>query len=241
MAVTPVSASSIQRTVMISGANRGIGRAIAERCLLDGHRLSLGCREPHGLDASPFGQQEAVACFPYEARDPQTASTWVRASVERFGAVDALVNAAGALASVPFLFEPGADAAIRELFDINVMGPWWLSRAAWPHLAASGHGRVVNLVSMSGKRVKGSMAAYPVSKFALLGLGQAMRNSGWDAGIRVTSLCPGWVNTDMAAGKGVPAAAMAQPQDLAELVATLLRLPNAAVPHEIACNCILEP
>ena len=94
---------------------------------------------------------------------------------------------------------------------------------------------------MSGKRSKGRLAAYTTSKFALLGLCQTMRNEGWEAGIRVTAICPGWVNTDMAAAvQAIPAEAMTQPQDIAALSAELLRLPNSAVPFELAINCTLE-
>jgi NAD(P)-dependent dehydrogenase (short-subunit alcohol dehydrogenase family) len=74
-----------------------------------------------------------------------------------------------------------------------------------------------------------------------MGLCQAMRNEGWASGIRVTALCPGWVNTEMAAQiKAIPATAMTQSEDLAELVSTLLELPATAVPFELAVNCLLE-
>ena len=121
------------------------------------------------------------------------------------------------------------------------MGPWWLTRAAWPQLQSSGHGRIQVLVSMSGKLVKGRMAGYPVSKFALMALCQSMRNEGFEHGIRVTAICPSWVNTAMARPvSSLPAKSMTQPQDLAGLMASLLELPDEAVPFEIAINCALE-
>ena len=80
---------------------------------------------------------------------------------------------------------------------------------------------------MSGKRSKGRLAGYTASKFALMGLCQTMRNEGWEQGIRVTAVCPSWVNTDMAAGvSSLPKPAMTQPQDLAALTSQLLTLPN---------------
>ena len=125
--------------------------------------------------------------------------------------------------------------------NVNVMGPWWLTRAAWSELCQSGEGRIQVLVSMSGKRVKGQMAGYPVSKFALMGLCQSMRNTGWDQGIRVTALCPSWVNTKMANGiSRLSPEEMTQPCDLAALSSQLLALPNAAIPFEVAMNCALE-
>jgi NAD(P)-dependent dehydrogenase (short-subunit alcohol dehydrogenase family) len=228
------------RTVLISGATGGIGRAIAERLRQEGHRLSLGCRRPETLADTPLGRDPAVQLVPYDATEPARATAWVEAAAGRFGGPDSLIHVAGMLSRVPLLFPDGAEAEIRRCFEVNVMGPWWLTRAAWPHLAAHGRGRIVTLSSMSGKRVKGRLTAYPVSKFALQALGQAMRNEGWEAGIRVTSLCPGWVNTAMASQVPSDPLAMIQPEDIAEIVATLLQLPNAAIPQEIALNSELE-
>ena len=128
-----------------------------------------------------------------------------------------------------------------ELWRVNVMGPWLLTRAAWPALVASSQGRIQVLVSMSGKRCKGTLAGYTASKFALMGLCQAMRNEGWEQGIRITAICPGWVNTDMASAvQSMAPEAMTQPEDLGRLSAHLLTLPDSAVPFELAVNASLE-
>jgi len=234
------------RTLMISGANRGIGRAIATRALADGHRLSLGVRDPKALAESEMSRSDRVLLHRYDALEPETAKDWVWATQERFGAdtggIDSVIHCAGIFSRVGLLFGEGEETEIERLWQVNVMGPWWLSRAAWPALVASGDGRVIVLVSMSGKRVKGNLAAYASSKFALMALCQTMRHEGWSAGIRVTAICPGWVNTAMAAAvTAVPPEAMTQPEDLATLTSTLLQLPAAAVPFELAVNCVLEP
>ena len=228
------------RTVLISGASRGIGRAIAHRLLADGHRLSLGMRDPNAACAAGFDPAN-VLVQPYDAEDPASAEAWVAASVERFGAIDTVVHCAGVFARTPLLFAEGQQAELEQLWRVNLMGPWWLTRAAWPQLAADGAGRIVVLVSMSGKRSKGTLAGYTASKFALMGLAQTMRNEGWQHGIRVSAICPSWVNTDMAAAvKAMPKEAMSQPEDIASLTAQLLELPNSCVPFELALNCNLE-
>jgi NAD(P)-dependent dehydrogenase (short-subunit alcohol dehydrogenase family) len=182
-----------------------------------------------------------VHLHPYEATDPNAADAWVAAAGERFGGIDGLLHCAGIFSRVGVLFRAGEEAEIERLWQVNLMGPWWLSRAAWPHLEACGDGRVITLVSMSGKRIKGTLAAYGTSKFALMGLCQAMRNEGWGRGIRVTAVCPGWVNTDMAAAvSALPKREMTQPEDLATLVCDLLTLPSSCVPFELAVNCVLE-
>ena len=230
----------MSRTVLISGASRGIGRAIAERLLAQGHRLSLGVRRPEDLLGTALDRPE-VQLHPYEASDPASAQAWVDAAAARFGSFDTVVHSAAVFSRVPLLFDEAQQAEIEQLWQINVMGPWWLTRAAWPQLAAHGQGRLVVLVSMSGKRSKGRLAGYTASKFALMGLCQTMRNEGWEQGIRVTAICPSWVNTDMAAAvQAMPVEAMTQPGDIAALTAQLLEMPNSCVPFELAVNCNLE-
>lgn len=230
----------MQRTILITGASRGIGRSIAERLLRDGHRLSLGLRQPDQLDGT-FLDHPDVHRVVYDAADASAAEALVTAAERRWGGMDTLIHCAGCLHRTPLLFDDAAEAELEELWRINLMGPWRLTRAAWPLLKRSGQGRIQVLVSMSGKRVKGRMAGYPVSKFGLMALCQAMRNEGWDDGIRVTAICPSWVATEMALGvSSLPAEAMTQPDDLAEISSSLLHLGNAAVPFELALNCALE-
>jgi NAD(P)-dependent dehydrogenase (short-subunit alcohol dehydrogenase family) len=188
---------------------------------------------------------------PYLAEDPATAQDWVEATANHFGGFDSVIHSAGIFSRVPLLFEQHEESEITHTMDVNLMGPWWLTRAAWSQLASHGEGRIQVMVSMSGKRSKGRLAAYSASKFALLGLCQTMRNEGWEAGIRVTAICPGWVNTDMAAAvrsgpsdrwpaQSMEAQAMTQPEDIASMSAELLRLPNRAVPFEIAVSSSLD-
>ena len=115
-------------------------------------------------------------------------------------------------------------------------------RAAYPHLKSAGSGRVVNIVSLSGKRVKSAaIGAYAMSKHAALALTHATRYSGWDHGIRATAIMPGWVNTDMAASvSSIPYEQMTQPESVARLVAMVLTLPNTASVAELPVNSVLE-
>jgi NAD(P)-dependent dehydrogenase (short-subunit alcohol dehydrogenase family) len=242
------------RTVLVSGASRGIGRAAALRLLADGHRVSLGLRQPlpaqEWLTAAPQAAEEwleRLLIRPYDAQPTGNAQAdrspeaWVGATLERWGTLDAVVNSAGIFSRVGLCFAPQDEEEIQRVLEVNLLGPWRLSRAAWPHLAACGDGRVITLVSMSGKRVKGNLAAYSASKFALLALCQTMRNEGWDQGIRVTAVCPSWVNTEMAAAvTALPKEAMTQPDDLAASISHLLSLPASAVPFEFSVSCQLE-
>jgi len=225
------------RVVMISGASRGIGRAIAECLARRGYTLSLGARRPDSL-ADLVGEQ--ILAHAYDAIHLASAEDWVEDTLERFGRIDGLVNNAGILLEAAL--EDGEEAAFDRLWQVNVKGPLRLTRLALPHLKASGAGRVVNVVSLSGKRVKGDNAGYAMSKFAAMALSHATRRAGWDHGVRVCAVCPSFVATDMTAGarERVPGAAMIQPADLAELVATVLALPNSASVAELLVNYTFE-
>jgi len=226
------------RVVMVSGAGRGIGRAIALRLAAEGYGLSLGLRDPAAAAALAAPQTLLAA---YDATDAGSPAAWVAATVARFGRVDAVVANAGIYHDLDV--EAGGEAELDAMWTVNAKAPWRLVRAAWPHLKAAGSGRVVTIASMSAKRVKsGRMTGYAMSKFAALAFTHGVRHSGHAHGIRATAVCPGFVATDMTADvEQPPAAAMTQPADLAALVAAVLALPNTAVMPELAVNCVLEP
>ena len=229
------------RVIMVSGANRGIGLAVARALEARGYSLSLGARDLEGLAGATadFAAERVERAF-YEATAGESAEAWVADTMARFGRLDGLVNAAGILRSASL--EAPDEAALEELWRVNVIGPFTLTRLALPHLKAGGQGRVVNLASLSGKRVvAGSGAGYPMTKFAVVALSHATRQLLWDDGVRVTAVCPGYVATDMVSHVTSHAAeAMTQPADLAELVATVIALPNSASVPELLVNCRLE-
>ena len=222
------------RVVMVSGAARGIGRAVTERLLAAGFRVSAGVRDSRGL-----ADTDRLMLHRYDAEDPHAAPAWVAATLARFGALHALVPVAGI--NTRFELTDADEAPLDALWAVNVKAPLRLIRAALPQLKACGHGRVITLASLSGKRVRNANIGYAMSKFALVALTHAVRQSGWEHGVRATALCPGFVATDMTGGvTRVPRAAMGEPGDIALLVETLLRLSNTASVAELLVNCQLE-
>lgn len=228
------------RVIMISGANRGIGAAVS-RCLYDkGYQLSLGARNPESLtgviiDADP----DRVLQHAYDAKDESLAKTWTEATLSRFGRIDGLVNNAGMFCDVTI--ESGDLDTLDEAWVVNVKGPLILLRHTLPYLRKSGTGRVVNVASASGKRVAGTNVGYTMTKFAVVALTHQVRHDAWDDGVRAMALCPGFVATDMAMSiTNRDVSTMTQPEDLAELVATAIALPNTSSVAEIAVQSIYE-
>ena len=233
------------RTILISGANSGIGLNIAYRELKNGNRISIGIRDLKSIKGSIIDPQkwpkEKILINKYDALDKLTAEKWIKNTIINYGGFDSLINCAGVLSKIPFLYKNGDEEEILNTFNINFLAIWNLCRLSWEFLSQSNNGRIIVLVSMSGKRSKGDLAAYSSSKFALMSLCQTMKNKGWEENIRVTAICPSWVNTKMAEKiSSLEKSKMTQPEDIAEICSTILKLPMQSVPFEIALNCNYE-
>lgn len=229
------------RTFMISGANRGLGNAIARRLHADGYNVSVGGRDADALAASMEGlAADRLLCHRYDASAAGTDETWLAATIERFGGLDGLVNNAGIIDTAPF--DDLTDDSLDEMWTVNVKAPTRLIRLALPSLRASGSGRVVNIASLSGVRVAGTFApGYAMSKHAVIALTEAVKQAAWHDGVRVTAVCPGFIATDMTSDFGEDPATMIDAADLAELLSTTLRLPNTAAVAQLNVSCRLEP
>jgi NAD(P)-dependent dehydrogenase (short-subunit alcohol dehydrogenase family) len=219
------------RVAMVSGATRGIGHAVSERLLAAGYTVSAGVRDPSRLPV-----HDRLSGHLFEAAGTGSAEAWVAATIARHGRIDALVNAAG-INPHGTLLDPD-ESAFDAMWTVNAKGPMRVIRAAWPHLVAAGEGRVVNISSLSGKRVRNDNLGYAMSKFAVMALTQEVRRQGWEHGIRATAVCPGFVDTDMTAHvTKVTRESMSSPEDIAALIEAVLRLPNTATVAELLVNC----
>jgi NAD(P)-dependent dehydrogenase (short-subunit alcohol dehydrogenase family) len=226
------------RVVMLSGASRGIGNAIARRLQDEGYALSLGVRRPSAVAGF---DPERTLIHRFDAERVETASEWVAATVERFGRIDALINNAGILR--PLDLRSGDENVLDEMWAVNVKAPFRLIRLALPHLEKSGNGRIINVASTDGKRYRDTVSvAYAMTKHAVLALTHAAKFAGWEHGVRVTALCPGAVDTELIKSiPGVaPAANRISPETIGETVSFLLRLPNTASVAELVMNTRLE-
>lgn len=230
--------SAQNRVIMVSGANRGIGQSIAAELARQGYQLSLGARDPAGIDASRLGTQ--VMTHRWEATSQTDSADWVSATLARFGRIDGMVLNAGVL--IPAGLQDGAMDDMDTMWAVNFKGPLRLIQAGLSALKASGHGRVVNIVSLGGKRLlsPGGLG-YSASKFAALALTHAIRQDGWDDGLRATAICPGLVDTEMVTGvQAPPGQFKIPPETIAATAVYALSLPNEATVAEILVNSRLE-
>lgn len=228
------------RIAMISGANRGIGAAVAKKLYSEGYCLSLGLRDPHkqGWWGMPHDSKRILLCE-YDASSMSAGKSWVDQTVRHYNGLHALVNNAGIMRSVSL--EDEDENSYADLWNINVMAPLRVIRAALPHLRNTQNGRIVNMASLAGKRVRGNQVGYAMTKHALVALTHSIRKAGWEFGIRATAICPGLVATDMASSfSELTSAEMTQPEDIARVVSMILNMPNNATVAEMLINCRLE-
>ena len=148
------------RTILISGANRGIGRSIAEKALKEGHRLSLGIRDIDSLKGTKLDPSiagpERVLISHYEAKDPEKAKTWVNLTLDHFDEFDTIISCAGIFSRANINCSNEQLYDFKDLWEVNSMGPLILVRSAWNELLKKQNGRIIVLVSQSGKRSKGT-------------------------------------------------------------------------------------
>ncbi len=233
-----------RRVVMVSGGARGLGAAIVRRCLAEGHAVSVGVRRPETVAEAFADCTDAIPTgYRYDADVPETARSWVEATVRDLGPPDTLINNAGILKIVDF--ERGTEDDLDAMWQVNVKGPFRLIKAALPHLRAHGAGRIVNIASTDGKRYRDRTVSlgYVLTKQALITMTTAARFAGYEDGVRATAICPGAIDTEMIADiPGVtPKEKRLQPETVAEIVSLVLRLPNQASVPEIVANTRLEP
>jgi short-subunit dehydrogenase len=213
-------------SALVVGGSSGIGLAIARMLQEEGFALTLAARRPEKLETAAAAL--GTAALAVDVRDEQACAQVVAAHVDRHGGLDVLVNSAGVGAAGSLEEQPVK--LIDLQLDVNLRGLLLVTRAALPHLRAS-RGLVVNLASIAGTVPVPELPVYAATKAAVISLTHSLNEALDGDGVRVHALCPGFVDTPMAAFTGLPGKELIQPEDCAEVVRMLLRLsPAARVP-----------
>ncbi len=221
------------RLAVVTGAAQGLGLCVSALLAKHGYRMLLLDRcEPlralGELRAAGATADALVGDVVAESFSTEVAA-WI---ASRVGAADVLVNNAGVS-----LIRPAEDTSAedwRRVLDVNLLGPFLLSKALGVQMLERRRGSIVNVASVAGLAGIGHRSAYNASKHGLIGLTQTLAAEWGARGVRVNAVCPGWIKTEMDAkdqGGGaytdtditnrVPMARFARPEDVAEAIAFL--------------------
>lgn len=178
---------------IVTGASRGIGRAIAQRLAAEGMRLALVARSGDLLDELAASLPTDTLVHPVDLRDPAAPAAVIEATAGYFGRIDLLVNNAGATKRGDFLTLSDEDWA--DGYALKFFGAMRMSRAAWPHLQLQ-HGSIVNIVGVGGRTGSAEFAIGGSVNAALLNLTKVLADRGIGDNIRVNAINPGSIVTD---------------------------------------------
>ena len=219
------------KVAIVTGATKGIGLATAGHLVRAGASVAVSARTEADvadvagrLSSEAAGEVIGIAC---DVRRPEDCRLLVEETVRRLGRLDILVNNAGL-----GVFEPIQELSIEDFqrqIETNLGGVFYCSKAAVPHLSATGDGWIVNIGSLAGRNTFGGGTAYNASKFGLVGMSEAMMLDVRYDDVRVSLVMPGSVNTDFRGGRraeerGWPL----EPDDVALAVLQLLEYPKEA-------------
>jgi 3-oxoacyl-[acyl-carrier protein] reductase len=216
------------KNAIITGAGKGIGRAMAIALAQEGVNIALMARTASDLETlaaelKQFGVKTAVATV--DVSDIENVNSAVAEVKASLGVIDILINNAGTASFGPFLeLEP---SRWEEIVKVNLFGAYYTTRAVLPEMIERKTGDIINISSTAGKNGAAVTSAYSASKFGLIGMSESLMQEVRKHNIRVSTLLPSTIATDMAKDlkltDGNPERVM-QPEDFAELVVAQLKL-----------------
>ena len=228
------------QVAVVTGAGRGIGRAVAIELGQLGMRVALTSRTQPDLEETAREVPGAVA-IQADIRERSSVERMLAATEQRFGPVDVLVNSAGV-----YHYGPVAEAT-DENFDLvvntNLRGIFLACRAVLPSMTGRRKGHIVNIASIAGKVGSANRALYCASKFGVVGFSQSLAEEVREAGVRVSVVCPGSTNTRFSPKEtaGKSREKMLQPTDVAHAVRMLLGQESQSFISEVIMRPTRKP
>jgi NADP-dependent 3-hydroxy acid dehydrogenase YdfG len=221
------------KIAIVTGASRGIGRAIARALASEGANVVLAARTAGELQNTVAelraGGLKATG-IPTDVSVEAEVQHLVAGTVKQFGRVDILVNNAGL-----GVFKPVAEMSAAEfdlMWGVNMRGVFLATRAVLPHMIKARSGQLVNIASLAGKNAVKGGAVYASTKWALRGFAASLMLEVREANIRVITIFPGSVDTSFSS-KNLRGAAITQPEDVADAVLFAVRAPGRTMVSEI--------
>jgi len=220
------------KTAIVTGGTKGIGRAIAEALVREGISVCIAARNQNEIDTTLKELGGAAVGFVCDVRDYDRVKALIDYTEDRLGGLDILVNNAGI-----GIFETVAETSpedFRAVLETNLFGVFYCCHEAIPRMKQRGGGYIINISSLAGANPHPRMAAYNASKFGLNGFSEALMQEVRHDGIKVSYIMPGSVNTEF--GGDSPnneKSWQLTPQDIARVVVDLLHHDDRSLPSRV--------
>ncbi|NRD23911.1 3-ketoacyl-ACP reductase [Winogradskyella litoriviva] len=222
------------RKAIITGGSRGLGKATAIAFAKEGIDVAITGRNEEALKATvselkALGVNATYAAFDVSKYDEVKKN--ISTLIDTLGSIDILVNNAGIAAFGSFI-----DMEVSQwsqIIQTNVMGMYYVTKEVLPHLIDKNEGDIINVSSTAGLNGNATVSAYSASKFAVIGMSQSLMKEVRKNNIRVCTLTPSTIASDMSIGLGIAddnsEDSVLQPEDFAELIVSGLKLPRRAM------------
>ena len=236
-----MSESLNNKTAIVTGASRGIGRAIALSLAKAGVKVALAARQQTDLESAKTEILEnGGQCIAVQADVAKEADIdhLIEKTTDAFGTVDILVNNAGF-----GIFSKVADTSVKDfdgMMNVNLRGVFLCCRGVLPTMIRQKSGAIINIVSLAGKNSFVGGATYSATKWGLLGFSRSLMLEVRDYNIRVVAICPGSVNTSFS-DHSKDSEKIIQPQDVADTVLFALTMPARSNVSEIDIRPTINP
>ena len=227
--------------VVVTGASRGIGFAVAHRFAKEGHHLAIVARNAgdltHAKEQLLSAGAAAVHTVVADLSSPEQIAQSVTTIQSIFGQVHVLVNNAGLFLGGTMMGEPAGQ--FQHLMNTNVLSAYEMTRGLWTQLQNTPRSHVFNMCSIASITAYAAGGSYSVAKFALMGFSKSLRLEGMPFGIRVSAVLPGATLTDSWAGVDLPKERFMDPKDVAEAIFMAFQINEHTVMEEILLRPML--
>ncbi|KUO96426.1 3-ketoacyl-ACP reductase [Ferroacidibacillus organovorans] len=225
------------KIALITGAGKGIGKAIAVKLASEGVHLGLLARTRTDLDSLAITLQNSHGVRVSAAAADVSNRTEVESAIEvlskDLGPIDILINNAGT-AQFGSVAEMNPEDW-EHIVKVNLFGTYYVTRTVLPDMMRRNTGNIINVSSTAGQRGNATTSAYSASKFGVIGFTESLMQEARKFNIRVTALTPSTVNTELASNIGLKIGdedRMLQPEDVADLVLSILKLPQRVLVNQ---------
>jgi hypothetical protein len=216
--------------IVITGASRGIGKAIAEKFMAEGHTVLICSSNAVKLEALK-AQYPSLITYVCDVSEKKQVLSFADFVIKTFDTIDVLINNAGVF--LPGKVHDEEDGVLEKTIQTNLYSAYYLTQKLVPKMIVQKNGYIFNMCSVASFKAYPNGGSYSISKFALLGFSKCLREELKEFNIKVTSILPGATLTDSWSETNLPESRFSKSEDIAELIYSITQLSAFSVVEDV--------